>query len=177
MASINGVTIKNYKNFKGHEWEDLAQGSIYLDGKRLGSWSQDSWGGPDNFDFDASNLNEACKNFKDGFPRDYKYIEVCDNVDVFLGELARLMDTEKHLKKFFKKGYKVAIVASNGWMASTLATPIDGSDTEILTKYAKDIEQMKSEMDGNVDISIFRPNSFDLIVDATHEVPTFLMSR
>lgn len=173
MASINGVAIKGYKTFKGHEWEDLAQGSIYLNGKRLGAWSQDSWGGPDTFSFDADILKEACKNFKAGFPKDYKYIDVCDEVDVFLGELVRLIDTEKHMNKFFKKGYKVAIVVSNGWYASTLATPTDGTDAELLTKYARDIEQMKAEMDGNVGISIYRPNSFDLTIDADHKAPSF----
>lgn len=175
MASINGVTIKNLKTFRGHEWEEVAQGSIYLNGKRLGFWSQDSWGGPDTFDFDESILNEAVKNFKDGLPRDYKYLDIIDTT-IFIGELLRLIDTEKYLKKDFKKGYKVAIVVSNRYCASSLATMVDYDNTALLTKYAKDIEEMKSEF-RDADVHIFRPNDFDLTIDATHEAPTYFLTK
>lgn len=176
MASINGVAIKNYKTFCGFEGE-ASQGTIYLNGKRLGFWSQDGNGGPDRFDFKESVLKDACERFKSGFPTDYKYINFCDDAEVFLGELARLTETERYLKRYFNKGYRAAVVVSNSWMSKTLFAPIDGSDAEILTAYAKDIEGMKAELDGKIDVSVFKPNSFDCIVDADHKVPTFLMSR
>lgn len=177
MASINGVTIKSFKTFRGHEWEECSQGNVYLNGKKLGFWSQDSYGGPDTYEFDEDVLKKACSDFKDGFPRDYRYLDVCDDIDVFMGELTRLITEEKHLKKFFNKGYKVAIIVSNGYYSTTLATVDDCNNTALLTKYAKDIEEMKADIKGDAEVYIFRPNDFDLIVDSTHEVPTYLMSK
>lgn len=40
MASINGVSIKAFKKFRGHEGEELYQGNVYYNGKKLGFWSQ-----------------------------------------------------------------------------------------------------------------------------------------
>lgn len=40
MASINGLTIKGLKQFVGHEGETLFQGNLYLNGDKIGFWSQ-----------------------------------------------------------------------------------------------------------------------------------------
>ena len=57
MASINGVSIKAFKKFRGHEGEELYQGNVYYNGKKLGFWSQDAHGGIcDNFEFDETVL-------------------------------------------------------------------------------------------------------------------------
>ena len=177
MATINGVTIKNVKTFRGHEGEALAQGSVQLNGKRLGFWSQDSWGGFDQFDFDESILKDACKNFKDGFPKDYKYLAVCDEADVFLGDLLKLTDLEKQLKKYFKRGYKNAIVVSDGIRMSFMVTVFDHDDSTILGNYHKDIEKMKADMLKDARIDVVRPSDFNIKVDAKHKIPSFLMSK
>ena len=58
MASINGVSIKAFKKFRGHEGEEPYQGNVYYNGKKLGFWSQDAHGGIcDNFEFDETVLN------------------------------------------------------------------------------------------------------------------------
>ena len=44
--NFGGYWIKNLKNFKGHEGEHLLQCSVYKDNKRIGFYSDDSWGGP-----------------------------------------------------------------------------------------------------------------------------------
>ena len=172
MATINGVTIKNLKTFRGHDGETLAQGSIYLNGKRLGFWSQDSWGGPDQFDFDESVLKDACKNFKDGFPKDYRYLEVCDEADVFLGDLLK-----KQLKSYFKKGYKNAVVVSDGIQMAFMVTTFNHDDPVVLGKYSKEVESMKADMLKDARVDVVRPSDFDITVDANHKVPAFLMSR
>lgn len=176
MATINGVTIKNLKTFRGHEGEAIAQGSIYLNGKRLGFWSQDSWGGPDQFDFDESVLKDACKNFKAGFPKDYKYLAVCDEVDVFLGDLLQLADLEKKLKGYFKKGYKNAVVVSDGIRMTFMVTTFNHDDPVVLGKYGKEVESMKADMLKDARVDVVRPGDFDIKVDANNKVPTFLMS-
>ena len=53
MASINGVEVKNVKEIKNNsfEWGSILTGVIYLNGKKLGEWSQDPHGAVcDNFD-------------------------------------------------------------------------------------------------------------------------------
>ena len=56
MASIKGIELKNVKEFRGHEGEDLVQGDVYYKGKKVGYYSQDAWGGMDIFDLDWQNL-------------------------------------------------------------------------------------------------------------------------
>ena len=176
MATINNVTIKNLKSFRGHEGEVLAQGSIYLNNKRLGFWSQDSWGGPDQFDFDESVLKNACKNFKAGFPKDYKYVDLCDEADIFISYLLKLIELEKALKRFFKKGYKNAVMVSDGFDIAYMVTSFEHDDPVVLGKYSKEVERMKSDMREDAQVDVIRPDSFDIIIDAKHKVPTFLMS-
>lgn len=59
MATINGVGVRNIKEFVGHGGEPLLQGSVYYKGRRLGNWSQDFSGGSDIMDFDESVLEES----------------------------------------------------------------------------------------------------------------------
>ena len=48
MASLNGVSIKGLKTFLDHDGCTCYQGNIYLEGKKIGTWSQDYMGGDDN---------------------------------------------------------------------------------------------------------------------------------
>ena len=89
MASINGVEVKALKGFEGHEGYCF-QGNIYKDGKKLGFWSQDSWGGCDRFDFDESILDEACKDFANGFPDDTPHRDIYEEKEVFMGAVLDL---------------------------------------------------------------------------------------
>ena len=73
MASIKGITLKNVKDFRGHEGEDLVQGDVYYKGKKVGFYSQDAWGGMDNFNLDYSldkelrnKINEITNNYIGG---------------------------------------------------------------------------------------------------------------
>lgn len=66
MASIKGIELKNVKEFRGHEGEDLIQGDVYYKGKKVGYYSQDAWGGMDIFDLDWQNLSkDLMKEIKD----------------------------------------------------------------------------------------------------------------
>jgi len=177
MASINGVQIKNLKTFRGHEWEECAQGSVYLNGKKLGFWSQDSWGGPDSFDFDASVLDEARLNFKEGFPKDYKYIDVCDSLDVFMGELLKLTHLEKDLGKYFRKGWKNAVVVTDGIYQACLTTSYDHDDQFILDKCEDSIRKMKDGMLKDARAFVVRPGDFSIKVDTDHKAPELFFSR
>lgn len=63
MAKIAGIEVKNLKYYSGHEGEYCAQGNIYFNGKKQGFWSQDSWGGPDRFEFNENELEEVAKDY------------------------------------------------------------------------------------------------------------------
>lgn len=127
-ASINGVSIKNLEYFEGHEG-GCYQGNVYLDGKLLGFWSQDSWGGPDNFDFNMFPVTERAKEYyrKNPKPDSLKFFREktkpedldFDNLPVrdvdtmieveslLLEEIAEMANELKYYKKWSKDGYTV----------------------------------------------------------------------
>lgn len=84
MASINGIKLKSIKTFKGHEQEDLIQGNVYYKNKKVGFYSQDSWGGCDNIQLD-SNLSKTLINEINDILKDYKH-------DTLFGGISDLYD-------------------------------------------------------------------------------------
>jgi hypothetical protein len=109
MASINGISIKKRKDFLGHEEEPLSQGDLYLNGKKLGFFSQDFRGGPNQYQFDENVLNEAVKSFAQSKYVEEKYKKIYD-LDCLIGEILQLMDDEKQYKKEARKGYDTMMV-------------------------------------------------------------------
>lgn len=109
MAMIYGVTVKGLKVFRDHEGAPCCQGNVYLNNKKLGFWSQDSWGGPDQIDFDSKLLQPAVDAYKAaGFVED-RYMDVF-NAECLLGALADLMDMEKKFKSGIKRGYSTLVM-------------------------------------------------------------------
>ena len=167
MAKLNGVEIKNLKSFVGHEGV-CYQGDVWLNGKKLGFWSQDSWGAIcDNFSFDETLLDKACKDFQDGFPDSYEYKEFCADKETFLHNLVTLKEIEKDCKKDFKKGYKATIYLTDGFHHTWTSLPDDGEDADLLKKYSKQVSEMKSGLFKGKDFKpvIFRPNQFNVTVN------------
>lgn len=121
MAKINGIEIKNLKEFKGHEQETLYQANIYYKGKKVGFWSQDSWGGEDRIDLDYSLPKELLKevnNILNNYESDTIFYEL-DNLyreqynvtyekhtfkggEYLFSELLQLLEIEKNYKKYSK---------------------------------------------------------------------------
>ena len=44
MASINGITLKAVKRFRGHDGEPCYQGNVYIGTKKIGFWGGDKEG-------------------------------------------------------------------------------------------------------------------------------------
>jgi hypothetical protein len=105
MAKFNGCEIKNLKFFKGHEGETCMQGTVYKDGKKLGFWSQDSWGGEDKFEFDTKTLFEPMFKFKSALNTKSMYQNIY-NVAFFVNDLCSFKLLEMKLKEVLKKGRK-----------------------------------------------------------------------
>ena len=132
MAKIKGIEIKSLKKFKGREWDENYQGNIYLNGKKIGFWSQDSHGGCDIFDFDDKESREkfikVVKDYYDSNP--YKiyynmtleefmagkepelqhYDDMYEPHDMFMSELLNLTLDEKLFKTKIKKGYATIVM-------------------------------------------------------------------
>lgn len=109
MANINGLTLKALKVFRGHEGEPLAQGNVYFNGKKLGFWSQDAWGGPDRFDFDESLLDNLVEQYKKSDKVEPKYKDIF-NLSCLLYDLLCLIDDEKDYKKCVKAGFPILLI-------------------------------------------------------------------
>lgn len=165
MAKLNGVEIKSLKTFRGHEGEPLAQGSVYIDGKKVGYWSQDSHGGPDEYWSDISTniediITERAKRFKEGTPETYKYYGIMDDPGVFMGQLLRLIDDEKAWKALDKEGYPNVLFEINGWKCK-------------VTGY-KDLDHAKSVLESKKDpetISYICTSKQDFIIECDKNHP------
>lgn len=177
MATINGVEVRALKSFVGREGE-CWQGTVYLNGKKLGFWSQDSWGGPDQFDFDVSLLDEACKKYEAGFPETYQLKDVVGEPECFISEVATLKDIEASCSKMFKKGAEVVVYMTDSYHASWFGLPMDMPNEQIKTKYYKNMAEIKKEMFKNEDrIAFFRKGDFDITVDKKHPISKFFLDR
>lgn len=158
MASINGISVKGLKKFKGHEGEPLSQGNLYLNGKKIGFWSQDSWGGPDNFQIDQPwgwkmerLLNEKVKQLnadKAKHGTDYSgnpYVLEYD-LERLMGDYIALLYDEDAYKKAVKAGFAGVLIASDGYHMSWWRLPESQtklSDEELLKIYNIPIQKAK----------------------------------
>ena len=139
MAKINGIELKNVRFFKDHEGATIAQGDIHYYGKKLGFWSQDSWGGPDRYDFDTKILDEAVADYVKSNRVKDEYKEFAD-LDCLLYDLINLRETEKRAKIAFKDKYKTYVEATDGHQILGYKTN-DSKDT------VKDTERYKDFME------------------------------
>lgn len=120
MAKINGLELKNLKNFRGHEDELLYQGNIYLEGKKIGEWKQNYMSGPDELyisdEYDMKKLTDKIVELNKGKedPFCYEMTNTMEQyspwgelkdycVEILLSHLVDLKDWEKEYKKAEKK--------------------------------------------------------------------------
>ena len=122
MAKINDFELRGITNFRGHEQEDLIQGNIYYKGKKVGWYSQDSWGGCDHIDLDYTLPKELLKEINDildNYESETLFNGISDLYDktynikfdhkifkggeFLFGDLIQLDTFEKKYKKFSKQ--------------------------------------------------------------------------
>ena len=128
MASIKGISVKNVKTFRGVEYPICYQGSIYYNGKRLGNWSQDGWGGPDHYEFNTAELDKVAEN--------YYGKDSCYDLDCLIYEVLILHEYEKQFKKNLKNGYVSTVVCTDGFNEISLKVPRT-TDKEKINKMCK----------------------------------------
>lgn len=142
MASIRGIELKGVRTFRGVEWPVNYQGNVYYQGKKLGFWSQDSWGGPDRYEFDTSELDAIAKDYYKG--------EQYFDLDCLLGEILTLQDREKIYKKAVKDEYVSILVMTDGYLEQIIKFRTETDKDKILKsceKYIKDFEAQSHQKD------------------------------
>lgn len=171
MASINGVEIKNLKFFQGHEYESVAQGTVYYKGRKLGFWSQDAHGGCDNFEFDCKIFENAFYQWKSVLRNtdSYKYLDV----DSFMCDIVYLADMEKKYKMGLKKGwpyiwpymqiiYPLATGYGDAYNSKNTNMP-----PELVQESKKNISKSLGTIESNLKficLTISSPEDFNIIV-------------
>lgn len=101
MAKINGLEIKEVKHFLGHEQEDCFQGNLYLNGKKIATWSNSYSMGENDYNFEPGysrkKLDELIKKM---YP-ETKYSLGYD-LDLIIDDLLELREYEKSYKRQLK---------------------------------------------------------------------------
>ena len=161
MASINGVQIKGVKTFVGMEGP-ATQGTVWLNGKKLGFWSQDGDGGCDRFQFNESLLEKAVKSYKKAHKSPDFF-----NASCLLWELLQLMELEKAYKKRAKKNYPGLLVATDG--VQTAVMGVNSADRKLIessTLYKKFVDDCEKEFGKECTITIYTSIAdFDVVTE------------
>jgi hypothetical protein len=107
MAKLKGVELKKIVSFKGHEGEPLCQGDLYLDGKKIGFYSDGDWGGTSLIQCspqDYAKLEELGAEFK---------LTFINGAEMLLSNLRDLIEDEKMFKNAVKQGFMGLAVVKN----------------------------------------------------------------
>lgn len=116
-VSIKGFELRNITHFLGHEQEDCYQGFIYYNGKKVGYYSDDSWGGCgiinfDNVEYDKLFRDMAKEYLKVRYAKE-KLLQDC--YDMVFTDLLQLNSAYKDFVKGKQKGFQImAILSING---------------------------------------------------------------
>lgn len=94
-------SVKNYKHFNGHDGQGFDL-TLYRDGKRIGTVSDDGWGGEYNYNLDPGEMADLDAYAKalppyEGFGEPPGY-----NADMVIGEILEEMDLAKTLDRWSK---------------------------------------------------------------------------
>ena len=158
MASINGITLKSVKMFRGHEGEPCYQGNVYIGTKKIGFWSQDSWGAVcDNFMFDrpyserklakkVSELHPEC--IETHIRADGSTFTTEYSLEILFGDLLRLQDDEKAFKRVVKNGSKGLMLITDGYTQVSWGLheqAANDTNEVLLNKFSKFIENEKKK--------------------------------
>jgi len=159
MASIFGIQLKGAKTFMGHEGPCI-QGNVYKDGKKLGLWSEDSWGGEPFREFDESLCEEAVSAYKKIAPvgeEERKYI----SLDWLICDLYHLNRLHSGFKKARKKGYKTYVAANNSFKQMGYYDVCEKpEDTEY---YRYFLGKCRTELGDDMVVKVYREDSdFDI---------------
>ena len=116
MASINGLKLKAYKKVGVGEEGEIYSGSLYIGSKRLGTTTDDQWGGPAHYSFDQRIL--------DKYVEAYNRFRPCPwggewTTDTLVGGLDELNRLEQRYKKLSYIGPRTLVYFTDGLNAAS----------------------------------------------------------
>lgn len=151
MANIYGFSVKSLRKFKDHEDITCYSGNLYLNNKKIGTWSQDYMAGPDHFDlirpFTEQELDGKIEKLHPAFETEDEKLTGY-NLELLMCDLVKLTLDEKRFKKALKEGYIGILIVSDGWheLCWKLGTNMSGrAKEEILNEMEKEIEAEKQK--------------------------------
>ena len=116
---IGPYSLSGLKTFRDHDGRTCFQGNILKNGKKVAEWSEDTWGGPMMFRFDAASeqkafLKEANKHpiaveYKAEMEKQLGSVTNCQ-AELVVSTIAAEIDLEKRQKAQIKRWCKTKIV-------------------------------------------------------------------
>jgi hypothetical protein len=166
MASINGLELKKVTHFKGHEGEPLMQGDVYYNGKKVGYYSDDSWGGPENLEI-TPEVEAMFKDFCDEEAAASSGLTAAQletvrgsftGVTAAISFLQTVMENEKEFTKAAKKGYGGIIIYTHNGGYSVLSIPkgmlTNRNDDQLIEDVVKQVPNLK--LAARSDLAVYR---------------------
>ena len=147
MAKFHGFEIKSMKTFEGHEGP-CSQGNVYLNGKKLGFWSNDSWGGEDHFSFSTRELDRLVAEQVPECSIDCGDTVIPADTSMVLAHLSDMKETEKAWKKEDKKGRALVVMTPESYSYSVMYGIRKDADTKRLLQTAKQTAAQVAKEDG-----------------------------
>lgn len=118
---IGPFSIGSIKAFRGHEGETCFQGTILLNSKKVGEWSEDSWGGPHQFHFTDQQIKKQFIEEASKHPIAVEFEkEMCEkhgktacestHEDLVVSTIAQELDLDKRQTAQLKRWCKTCVV-------------------------------------------------------------------
>lgn len=151
MANIYGFSVKSLRKFKYHEDITCYSGNLYLNNKKIGTWSQDYMAGPDHFDliqpYDEQKLDAKIEKLHPAIETEDEKLTGY-NLELLMCDLVKLTLDERRFKKALKEGYIGILIVSDGWheLCWKLGTGVaNKTKEEILNEMEEEIEAEKKK--------------------------------
>lgn len=176
MATINGITIKSYKTFRGIEYPVCREANIWKNGKKIGTFTEDSWGGEADM---TDGLEEAVKASALQYQtacKGSKYYEYEADAEVFISHILTLVEYEKIYKDICKKGFPFVLFVGNDikYHAWGFKKEFDYHDEKKLHSTVKEAIKKEFPKGNYIMWSYSSEADFNITVDEKHHVPKYI---
>lgn len=132
-ANFGGFWIKSLKFYPGHEGENCAYGSLYRDGKRIGDFREDGWGGPMQVNIPDNADQKALDNYASSLPKWETSTGTMLPMDaeLVISEIAEAVERVNYFKRKTRKQTLFTVDGDGPETYRTLKAPYEGNEKAI----------------------------------------------